>query len=445
MIVRRRTQKLIVLVLFTLVNVAIFGYLLDKSGEHLVGTQRRSFWVAVPNAFQLVPKAEVSENGVAVGEVGDVKYALTPSGVESRVRVELDPPYKVYRDAHVAVRTKTLVGENYLELEPGTPRAGVLSSGAALPVRQARTAVQLDRVLSTFDAATRKRVKRDLDALGGALNGRGPDLNRLLHGAGGAGEHGRTVLGLLAAQRRQVADVVRNTERVLDAFGHRTQAVRTLARQARLAADAAASRDQVMADALGVLPATLGRARGTIAHLGAFSSRSTPVVDGLTDVTRRLTPLLGDLGPTARATKRLFVALPDALTRLRPLLAELPPLSKRLRPAVNALDAFLREANPLVGYLSPYASETGAFFANAGDALGSVDAAGNEARVFPIVSPSTYAGLPDAAKKALDTLVGTGSAALGAGEQTNPYPKPGTVGAPRRFDGSYPRVRRTTR
>jgi len=152
------------------------------------------------------------------------------------------------------------------------------------------------------------------------------------------------------------------------------------------------------------------------------------------------TSVLRDLRPTARATRRLFRELPPSLKQLRPLLAELPPLSDRLRPAITALDAFLGQANPLLGYLRPYAREAAAFFPNAGDALGSVDAAGNEARVFPIVSASTYAGLPDATKQALDVLVSLGSANISHGESVNPYPKPGTVGAPQQFDGQYPRL-----
>jgi phospholipid/cholesterol/gamma-HCH transport system substrate-binding protein len=298
----------------------------------------------------------------------------------------------------------------------------------------------MDRVLSTFDPQTRRRLRRDLDALGGGLAGAGPDLNRMLGGAGAAGRNGRTTLGVLDRQRGQVAGVVRNTTAVLNAFADRTQAVRTLARQARLAADAAASRDRQLGSALDAFPATLTQARGTVGRVAAFATRSTPVVAQLTDASRRLTPLLRDLGPTARATRRLFGRLPTALERLRPLLAELPPLSEKLRPAVTGLDAFLGQTNPLLGYLRPYAREAAAFFPNAGDALGSVDAAGNEARVFPIVSASTYAGLPDATKQALDVLVSLGSAGISSGESVNPYPRPGTVGAPQPFGGQYPRL-----
>jgi phospholipid/cholesterol/gamma-HCH transport system substrate-binding protein len=440
MIVHRPLQKLLVLVAFTLACVGIFLALLDRSGEHLLGTARRSVWVTLPNAFQLVPKGQISENGIPVGEVADVQYALTPGGVQSRVRLAIDRPYKVYRDAHVALRTKTLVGENYIDLEPGTPAAGPLANGDRLGIQQAQTSVQLDQVLSTFDPRTRARVKQDLDALGAGLDGHGADLNRMLAGAGAAGDRGRAVLGLLDRQREQVAHAVRNTERVLDAFGHRTRAVRTLAQQARLAADAAASRDKLLGEAIDSFPPTLARARATIGRLAGFSTRSTPVIDDLTDVTHRITPLLRDLGPTARASKQLFNRLPGALEHLRPLLGELPPLSDRLRPAVYSLDAFLRQANPLLRYISPFAREAAAFFPNAGDALGSVDAAGNKARVFPIVSASSYAGLPDATKQALHTLVSLGSAGVSAGEDTNPYPKPGTVGSPQPSNGNYPRL-----
>jgi phospholipid/cholesterol/gamma-HCH transport system substrate-binding protein len=239
------------------------------------------------------------------------------------------------------------------------------------------------------------------------------------------------VLGLLDHQRRDLAAVVHNTAEVLDAFGDRTAAVRTLARQAHLAADAAASRDHNLSAALALLPTTAVRARGTVARLAAFSARSTPVFADLTDVTRRLTPLLRDLGPTAHATTSVFRRLPGALATLRPLLRELEPLSAQLRPAVRAAGGFLGELNPFLRFVSPYARDIAAFFPNAGDALGSVDASGNEARVFPIVSASTYSGLPDQAKQALDALYKVGSVGISTGEHTNAYPKPGTGGSPR--------------
>jgi virulence factor Mce-like protein len=440
MIVPNFGRKLAVLVAFLAVCAAIFVYLLLQAGVRLPGSSRQQAYVTLPDGFQLVPQSDIREAGVKVGRVTSVDYQLSAGGTQSRVGIALDHPYRVYRNASVQLRTKTLVGENYLDLSPGTPAAGPLAEGATLPVASAVPSVQLDQVLSTFDAHTRARVQQDLQSLGAGLDGHGTDLSLMLGAAGQTGRLGDSVLGVLDRQRRQVGAVVHNVSAVLQAFGNQTQAVRTLAAQADAAAGAAAARDSQLAAALRLLPGTLAQARTTVTQVGGFAQRQTPVVADLAGVTRQATPLLVELGPTAQRTRALFAALPSAMRRARPLLAQLEPLTRTLDPAVVALDSLLRQADPALTYLAPFARELGSFFADNGAALGGTDASGNFARVFPIVSASSFAGLSPTARKAIETLLGAGIGGLSAAEHTNSYPAPGTIGNPQPGSGAFPHL-----
>jgi phospholipid/cholesterol/gamma-HCH transport system substrate-binding protein len=440
MIVPQLRRKVVVLVAFLTACAVILVYLLFQAGVRLPGSGQAQHYVTLPDGFQLVPQGDVREAGVKVGHVTSVDYKLTASGVQSRVGIALNSPYRIYRNATVQLRTKTLVGENYLDLYPGTRAAGQLPAGATLPASSAAPSVQLDQVLSTFDPGTRARVQRDLQALGAGFAGHGPDFSLLLGAAGRTGQLGTTVLGKLNAQRQQVAAVISNVGSVLQAFGDRTQELRTLVVQADAAAGAAASRDTQLASAIAQLPGTLNQARATVAQLGSFAQRQTPVVADLASVTTEATPLLSDLGPTATGARALFAALPGAMHRARPLLAQLQPLSNRLGPALIALDSFLRQADPALVYLAPFARELGSFFSDNGAALGGTDASGNFARVFPIVSPSSLAGLSPTERQAIELLLGSGLAGASAGEHTNSYPAPGTIGSPQQPSAAYPRL-----
>jgi phospholipid/cholesterol/gamma-HCH transport system substrate-binding protein len=440
MIVPDLRRKLAILLVFLAGCAVIFGYLLVQAGVRLPGTAQQQAYVTLPDGFQLVPQSDVREAGVKVGVVTSVDYQLAGGGVRSRVGLALDRPYRIFRNASVELRTKTLVGENYLELTPGTPASGPLPNGATLPLSHAIPSVQLDQVLSTFDRATRARIQDDLQSLGAGLAGHGGDLSLTLGAAGQTGRLGAEVLGTLDRQRGQVGAVVHDVSSVLQAFGDQTEAVRTLAVQADAAAGAAASRDAELASALEQLPGTLAQARATVTQLGSFAQRQTPVLADLTSIARQATPLFTDLGPTAARTRALFAALPAAMRQARPLLSQLVPLSRRLGPAMVALDSLLAQADPALGYLAPFSKELGSFFADNGAALGGTDTSGNFARVFPIVAASTFAGLSPLERKAIETLLGAGIGGKSAAEGTNPYPKPGTIADPQPASGTYPRL-----
>lgn len=434
-------RKLTLVLAFTALSVFLFTILVSQSGVRAPWKSPYEAYLTLNDAYRLIPNAEVRQAGVVIGSVEDVQYTVTPKGVVSDVRIALDDDRTLNRDARVLQRFKSLANEQYLDVDPGTPKAGVLPSGSRLPVAQIEESAQLDQVLGTFDTATRRSVQTNLDSLGGALEGNGEDLSRLLGSAPPAGEQGRQVLGLLDEQRGQVGSVVHDLAEVLSAFENRTQSVRTLSTQARRAAEAAASRDEALARGIEELPPVLRQAEVTLDGLGDFSDENVPVVRNLTEVTRELTPLLRDLGPAVRDARPLAAELPEAMRRAEPLFAELEGFSTELRPAVVSLDALLRETNPALSYLQQYDRELGAFFANNSSALGKTDKKGNIGRVFGILSPNSFTGLDENQRALLDALFQIGSFDQSRGEDYNAIPKPGTVGNVEEFDGEYPELR----
>ncbi len=74
----------------------------------------------------------------------------------TRAVMEIDPQFAPRpADTRAILRQKTLLGETYIELSPGSPTGPKLADGGSLPQGQIAPTVQLDQILSTFDPATR--------------------------------------------------------------------------------------------------------------------------------------------------------------------------------------------------------------------------------------------------------------------------------------------------
>ena len=84
-------------------------------------------------ATQLAKQADVRISGVTVGKVQ--KKALNKGADATNVTMQIDPKYApIAKDTRAILRQKTLLGETYVELTPGSPRSPKLKEGGMLPV-----------------------------------------------------------------------------------------------------------------------------------------------------------------------------------------------------------------------------------------------------------------------------------------------------------------------
>jgi phospholipid/cholesterol/gamma-HCH transport system substrate-binding protein len=423
---------------FIAICLVTFVALYQMAGGRLPLQHGYEVKALVPQPLNLVPNADVRRDGIKIGRVRDV----APHGADSELTLEIDDPHQtpIHRDATIKVRTKTLVGESYIDLDPGTPRAGAMPNGGGLPLAAADEVVPIERIFSTLDRRTRGDVRRMLRGLGGGLAGRGDQLNRLFGAMRPTVADGGRLMDVLEPQRQQLAALVQNTGQVMSAFGERGQDLRRLIVAAKQAAQAAASRDRRLSESLDELPPTLSQARASVGKLASFAGRATPVIRQLRLATGDLAPAIRDLGPAARQGRRLFRELRPFLAAADPLLSELRPAADKLRAVGPSLDALLREANPALSYLKPYAPEVGSFFSNIPAILKTTDALGHVVRTFPMFSDRAFTGYPKQLRDLVDTLGRTGAAGQFHNPRQNPYPKPGTVGDPQPYDGQYPRI-----
>src|SRR3712207_3827697 len=98
--------------------------------------------VAIPEANQLAVEAPVRSSGVEIGKVREKRKA--GRGNKTIVALELQREYApLDADARVIMRSKTILGEKYLELSRGTPGGPTIAEGGRLP--DAAVAETVDR------------------------------------------------------------------------------------------------------------------------------------------------------------------------------------------------------------------------------------------------------------------------------------------------------------
>jgi virulence factor Mce-like protein len=122
------------------------------------------------NATTLNPKSPVRIAGVNVGEVTSVQRKGNAADVTFTVTNEGLP---IHKDATITIRPRLfLEGNFFLDLQPGSPSAPDLGSGATIPITQTSTAVAIDQVLTSLQKNTRDSLKKALAGYGDALNSR---------------------------------------------------------------------------------------------------------------------------------------------------------------------------------------------------------------------------------------------------------------------------------
>jgi phospholipid/cholesterol/gamma-HCH transport system substrate-binding protein len=110
--------------------------------------------------------------GVDVGKVTGVSREGKAGVIGMEITSEGLP---IHSDATVKIRPRTfLEGNWFAELQPGSPSAKVLHSGATLPITQTSDPVQLDQVLDTLNTDTKANLQNFLIGFGDGFT-RKPD------------------------------------------------------------------------------------------------------------------------------------------------------------------------------------------------------------------------------------------------------------------------------
>jgi virulence factor Mce-like protein len=374
--------------------LSCFGLLLFLwnafGGPSPLQAQGYRFQVGFPEATQLSQQADVRISGVPVGKV----VALDRSADRSLATIEMRPQYAPVRmDARAILRLKTLLGETYVELTPGSARARAVPEGGRLPDARVAPTTELDEVLRAFDKPTRRSYKAWFTGWAAAIQGRGRDLNDVIGNFGPVARDGGDLLSILDGQRHALSTLVRDTGRTFGALGRQEGATRTLIRSGDRVFAATTRRDADLQRTLEIVPSFLRELQPTLRAVQATSADAAPVLRDLKPAAPLLRPVLRDTIAVAPVVRTLFRELDPVITLSR---TALPAATRTLRatlPLMGVLDPLARELDPIAAYLGDHEREVVQMFANVASATQATAPGGTDGRpvhylraVVPVVN-----------------------------------------------------------
>ncbi|MCK9248014.1 MAG: MCE family protein [Solirubrobacteraceae bacterium] len=365
----------------------------------------------LPEADSVLVNTDVRIAGVNVGHVTDVKSL----GKAARVTMQIDPEHVPLRDeARVIVRTKTLLGEGFLEIAPGDPKAAVVRDGGTIDPDNNVRAQRLDDVLQTFAPKTRKDIRAMFAGMAEGFEGRAEDANRAIGRMPGLFADLGTVLDVVERQRDQVSQLIADGGEVFGAFADRSDA----ARRAVVAGDrvlaTTAGRERDLSATLDALPGFLGDLRVTARRLDGATGDLNRAVRSLKPTAPLLRPALVALRDDTHQTQKLFSNLPGLFRTANKALPALRRTLDDTLPALPTIHMASRQLLPLVQLSSVSRDAFVANFAN-------VTATMNGRMVVPGGGLGQYAG---GMLTAWNEILGGWVKKLPT-HRSNPYPRPG--------------------
>jgi phospholipid/cholesterol/gamma-HCH transport system substrate-binding protein len=308
------------------------------------------------NVAFAVPGEDVK---VAGAKVGTIESLDVTEGKKAAVVLRIDDdrfaPFKA--DARCTVRPQSLIGEKFVECEPGSSSAAPLDrighgdgkGQHLLPLSNTSSPVDLDLVNDTLRLPYRERLAIILNELGTGLAGRGKQLNAVIHRSNPALRETDQVLNILAHQNRVLARLTVDSDTVLAPLAREKRRVSGFIVQSNATAQATAERRADISGSIARLPRTLTELRGLMRELEGFTDQATPVTRDLGDAAPGLNRFIRELGPFSQASTPAIRSLGSALVRGRPALLRADPLIKRLvrigrvaRPLSTDLDRVTR-------------------------------------------------------------------------------------------------------
>ncbi len=353
----------------------------------------KPYEIKVPfnEATQLAEQSDVRVSGVNIGKVQNI--ALAPNQKQALATVDIDDKYApLPASTRAILRTKTLLGETYIELTPGSHDGPKLADGATVPEANVAESVQLDEIFRTFDPETRAAFQSWMQEAAVAINGQGQSLSYAI------GEFEPTftdfdkLFRILDTQRVAVGQLFRNGATTFRALRGREGELASLIQSSNAVFQTTAQRDRDIEALFRAFPTFQDESRLTLNRLRSFAVNTDPLMRQLVPAAEQLSPTLIAFAKLAPEAKGFFEGLTTVIAQAP---TGFPALRQLFRddfpPLLRAVDPFLRNLNPLLTGLNLYKHEVTSFFANVAAVtngeLTTENAAGEKVHFLRVMSP----------------------------------------------------------
>ena len=361
-------SRIIVMVVFTLSCFGLLLFLwLSFGGPIPLKPKGYRVQVGFPEATQLGLEADVRVAGVSVGKLREKK--LDPGSNRTLATLEIERKFAPLKaDTKATLRQKSLLGETYVELTPGSSEKTV-PEGGKLPNGQVQKTVELDEIFQALDPQTRKQFQTWQQDLAEGINGRGQDFNDAIGTLPGFAHDGADILEVLDQQEGAVSRLVQNTGVTFGALTENEQQLSNLITSADRVFDATASQQDNLAETIRILPTFLDESKATVKRLRSFSTDTQPLIEDLRPVARDLKPTLRDVHALAPDLRSFFKNTEPLIEASKTGLPAGSEVLRGLKPTLAELTPFLQQINPILQYLETSQFQVTDFLTNGAAAL----------------------------------------------------------------------------
>jgi ABC-type transporter Mla subunit MlaD len=338
-------------VLSALVVIGALGAAVVFLGAKSGGGQSKTIKIVFDNAFGLTSGGDLKIGGVKAGSTTgfSVTGSYPPKAIVTANITQ--PGFGSFRkDASCRIRPQSLIGEYYVDCQPGTSKQ--LLPNNTVPVTQTQSTIPQDLLQDVMRQPYRQRLRLIINELGTGLAGRPQDLNDVIRRADPGLQQTSRVLKILGNQNKVIQNFIVNSDTVMQQLEAKKKDVARFIVEADNLSKTTASRSAAFQAQWHKLPAFLAGLQPTMEKLGALADQQTPLLADLHRAAPDLNTFFTRLGPFTQASRPAFKslgqtsvigkkALDDSrreVDQLAALSADAPQLAKPLRQFLQTLD-----------------------------------------------------------------------------------------------------------
>ncbi len=195
-------------ILAALVMASIIGVMASINVKFAAPwTHTHTVTAQVTDADGISVSSDVRIAGRLAGQV----TAITAKGDHSEVIFHVDENnWPLPRDTTAKVRLATLLGQKYIQLDPGQDRSHSLAENAMIPLPRTRAVVDFDQLLNTFDQDTRNHLTSLIRTAGASVQGQEGTIQQLIPDLRDLSVHSQVPTEVLASHDADINNILIN-------------------------------------------------------------------------------------------------------------------------------------------------------------------------------------------------------------------------------------------
>ncbi|MHB8691035.1 MAG: MlaD family protein [Solirubrobacteraceae bacterium] len=355
-------------------------------------------------------KPPVMVAGVTLGTVSNVSYqhglAVATLNLSDSARG------RIFNNASVLITPRSAINDLTVDINPGTPAAGLPHGPLTIPAARTQSSINLDRLTGVLDTDTRTQLIVLIDELGIGLHGRSRSLDQAVAELQPFLTDTNRLTAEVDHHQQLLSELVTHLQTVFHTLGARGTQLQQIIDGGRTTLGAVAANQTAVQDTMNHLAPAFENLRGALAGLEQLSVPLVPALHRLGPLAQRLPAALGSL--------RSFV--PSGLGLVEDLRTldrggtsgsqALSTLAQRLGPAASALHPSTSKLAPVFRSLSAYPNGIGDLGSNYSGIFSGQNANGPTLRAYGFFEPINPAdfGISTSSSAArpnlLDALVG---------------------------------------